>query len=224
MGSFGDVACWSFCQDKIISTLGEGGMITTSRSDLFEKIWSLKDHGKDRELSLTKVDPKRKEFRWLHKNFGTNLRLTEVQSAVGRIQLKRLEEWNKRRKENANILTESLNLCPSVRVPKPINKVNHAWYKFYAFLNLEKMSYGWSRARILEELFDDGINAFSGSCGEVYLEESFQRRGYIPTSSLKVAEELGRTSIMFEVHPTIPEEEMHNRAEKIAKVLQKSLK
>ena len=224
VGSFGDVACWSFCQDKIISTLGEGGMITTSRSDLFEKIWSLKDHGKDRELSLTKVDPKRKEFRWLHKNFGTNLRLTEVQSAVGRIQLKRLEEWNKRRKENANILTESLNLCPSVRVPKPINKVNHAWYKFYAFLNLEKMSHEWSRARILEELFDDGINAFSGSCGEVYLEESFQKNGFVPTNRLKVAEELGRTSIMFEVHPTLTEDEMSKRSEKIAKVLKKSLR
>ena len=224
VGSFGDLACWSFCQDKIISTLGEGGMVTTSRSDLFEKIWSLKDHGKERKLALSKVDPNRKEFRWLHNNFGTNLRLTEVQSAIGRMQLTRLEDWNKKRKRNANILTKSLELCPSVRVPKPNENLNHAWYKFYAFLNLEIISKESSRAKILKELFDEGINAFSGSCGEVYLEKSFQKHGFVPRARLRVAEELGRTSIMFEVHPTIPQEEMFYRAAKISKVLNRASK
>ena len=224
VGSFGDIACWSFCQDKIISTLGEGGMITTSREDLWEKVWSLKDHGKDRKLSLSKVNPKRKDFRWLHKNFGTNLRLTEVQSAVGRIQLSRLEEWNKQRQANANILIKSLEFCPSVRVPKPGEDLIHAWYKFYAFINFSKMSTDWSRVKLLEELYDAGINSFSGSCGEVYLEESFQKNGFVPKNRLKVAEELGRTSIMFEVHPTLTEDEMSIRAEKISKVLNKSLK
>lgn len=224
VGSFGDLACWSFCQDKIISTLGEGGMITTSREDLWEKIWSLKDHGKDRNLSLSKVNPKRKEFRWLHKNFGTNLRLTEVQSAVGRIQLKRLEDWNKKRNLNATILKKHLDLIPFIRVPKLEENLQHAWYKFYAFINFEKILDGWSRARILEELHDEGINAFSGSCGEVYLEESFQKNGYVPKKRLKIAEELGRTSIIFEVHPTISCEEMSKRALKITKVLKRALR
>ena len=224
VGCFGDIACWSFCQDKIISTLGEGGMITTSREDLWEKVWSLKDHGKDRKLTLSKVHPKRKDFRWLHKNFGTNLRLTEVQAAVGRIQLKRLADWNKKRERNANILIKSLESSPTVRVPKPGLEINHAWYKFYAFLNFKNISKDWSREKILEELFDEGINAFSGSCGEVYLEESFQKNGFAPKERLDIAEELGRTSIMFEIHPTIPKEEMNKRALKISKVLKKALR
>ena len=224
VGSFGDLACWSFCQDKIICTLGEGGMITTSREDLWEKIWSLKDHGKDRNLSLAKVNPKRKEFRWLHKNFGTNLRLTEVQSAVGRIQLKRLEDWNKKRNLNATILKKNLDSIPFIRVPKLEENLQHAWYKFYAFINFERILDDWSRARILEELYDEGINAFSGSCGEVYLEESFQKNGYVPKKRLKIAEELGRTSMIFEVHPTISSEEMSKRALKITKVLKRALR
>ena len=90
---FGDLATWSFCQDKIISTGGEGGMVTMHEDKYWDKIWSYKDHGKSFELVNKKNNSN--EYRWLHKNFGTNYRLTEFQSAIGRKQLSKLDHWTK---------------------------------------------------------------------------------------------------------------------------------
>ena len=224
VGSFGDISCWSFCQDKNISTAGEGGMVSTSNQTLYEKIWSLKDHGKDRKLSNQKINPRVKDFRWLHKTFGTNLRLTEIQSSIGRSQLKKISEWQKIRERNAKIMIEILSSNPAVRIPILNNKHTHGWYKFYAFVRFENLTSEWSRVRILEELYDEEVTAFSGSCGEIYLEDSFKKAGLMPESNLPVASKLGRTSLMFQIHPTIPAEEIERRALIIDKVLKRSLK
>ena len=222
VGSFGDVSAWSFCQDKIISTGGEGGMVTTNKKELFKRIWSLKDHGKSYDLALNKENSN--NFRWLHEDFGSNFRLTELQSSIGRLQLKKLNEWSKLRTRNANILLEALKDIPNLRLPIPKPNVVHAWYKFHCYLIKEATSTDWSRERIISEIRKKSYPAFSGSCSEIYLEKCFLKKGIYQKEKLVNANKLGASSLMFLVHPTITIAEMDSYAEVIKKVLIRSLK
>ena len=169
VGTFSDVSAWSFCQDKIISTAGEGGMVTTNNSpELFDKIWSFKDHGKSRDAVLNRHHPP--GFRWLHDGFGSNFRLTEIQSAVGRVQLNYIYEWNQIRSRNAQILTDYLSVCSNVRVPVIPEYIRHAWYKFHCYVIPESLSDGWSEDRISSEISALNFPCRHGSCSEIYLE------------------------------------------------------
>jgi dTDP-4-amino-4,6-dideoxygalactose transaminase len=159
-------------------------------------------------------------FRWLHELFGSNFRLTELQSAIGRIQLQRLPEWTAARTRNALLLAHALADCSAVRVPLPPEGITHAWYKFYAFVKPEALAEGWSRDRILSEIASLGYPALSGSCSEIYLEKCFQEAGLAPSERLPVARELGDTSLMFLVHPTITLEQMAAYAEAVRSVVQ----
>ncbi|MDB4485959.1 DegT/DnrJ/EryC1/StrS aminotransferase family protein [Synechococcus sp. AH-707-B22] len=220
VGSFGDVSAWSFCQDKILSTAGEGGMVTTNRTDLWDSMWAFKDHGKTHEAVFGHEHPP--GFRWLHERFGSNFRLTELQSAIGRIQLEQLPKWTAVRTRNALLLAEALANCSAVRVPLPSESITHAWYKFYAFVKPEALSDGWSRDRILKEISALGYPSFSGTCSEIYLENCFQNAGIAPLERLPVARELGETSLMFLVHPTISPEQMEAYAQAVRSVMTKA--
>lgn len=220
VGSFGDVAAWSFCQDKILTTAGEGGMVTTSRPEIWDSIWSFKDHGKTHDAVFGQEHPP--GFRWLHERFGSNFRLTELQSAIGRIQLQRLPEWTAIRTRNALLLSGALCDLSAVRVPLPSGGLTHAWYKFYAFVKPEALADGWSRDRILSEISALGYPALSGSCSEIYLEKCFQSAGLAPAERLPVAQELGETSLMFLVHPTITSEQMEGYAQAVRSVIKQA--
>ena len=220
VGCFGDVAAWSFCQDKILTTAGEGGMVNTSRPELWAAMWAFKDHGKTHEAVFCREHPS--GFRWLHERFGSNFRLTELQSAIGRIQLQRLPEWNAIRTRNALLLAEALGDLPAVRVPLPPKHHTHAWYKFYAFVQPAVLADGWSRDRILSEIAALGYPVLAGSCSEIYLEKCFQDAGLAPAERLPVARELGETSLMFLVHPTITSEQMAGYAEAVRSVIKKA--
>ena len=220
VGSFGDVGVWSFCQDKILTTGGEGGMVNTSRPELWDVMWSFKDHGKTHDAVFRREHPP--GFRWLHERFGSNFRLTELQSAIGRIQLQRLPEWTAIRTRNAHLLAEALSDLPAVRVPLPPEPLTHAWYKFYAFVKPQALADGWSRDRILSEIVSLGYPALSGSCSEIYLEKCFQDAGLAPAERLPVARELGETSLMFLVHPTITPQQMASYAQALRSVVKKA--
>ena len=220
VGSFGDVSAWSFCQDKILTTAGEGGMVTTSRPELWDAMWAFKDHGKTHDAVFGREHPP--GFRWLHERFGSNFRLTELQSAIGRIQLQRLPEWTATRTRNALLLAEALRDLPAVRVPLPPEGLTHAWYKFYAFVKPDALAEGWSRDRILSEIAALGYPALSGSCSEIYLEKCFQDAGLSPAERLPVARELGDTSLMFLVHPTITATQMAGYASAVRSVVMHS--
>ena len=220
VGSFGDVAAWSFCQDKIITTAGEGGMVSTSCPELWNVMWSFKDHGKTHQAVFGRDHPP--GFRWLHERFGSNNRLTELQSAIGRTQLQLLPEWTAIRTRNALLLAEALSDLPAVRVPLPPENLTHAWYKFYAYSQPEALADGWSRDRILSESSDLGYPAFSGSCSEIYLEKCFQDAGLAPAERLPLARQLGETSLMFLVHPTITVDQMTGYAQVVRSVVQKA--
>jgi len=206
VGSIGDIGAWSFCQDKIMTTGGEGGMLTTNRRDWWEKAWSYKDHGKSWSAVHERLHPP--GFRWLHESFGTNWRLTEMQATIGRIQLRRMPEWHAARQRNAEAILAVARTCPALRVPEVPDVFKHAWYKCYVFIRPEMLRAGWSRDRIMEEINSRGVPCYSGSCSEVYLEKAFDGTGWRPDERLPVAMELGETSLMFLVHPTLTDEEI----------------
>lgn len=219
VGSIGDIGCWSFCQDKIMTTGGEGGMVTTNNKELWSRMWSFKDHGKSWEAVYERDHPP--GFRWLHESFGTNWRMTEMQAAIGRIQLGRMTEWNKVRSLNAqNILTVCQKYPDILRVPVITDSIVHAWYKCYVFVRLDGLSREWSRDRIIEKIISHGVPCFSGSCSEVYLEKAFDGTDFRPDARLKTAKELGELSLMFLVHPSLSQEEIAKTCDTIEMVME----
>ena len=222
VGSFGDASAWSFCQDKILSTAGEGGMVATNNKELFDYLWSLKDHGKTIDSVFNTNHPS--GFRWLHEKIGSNFRLTELQSAIGRIQLSKLPEWTKLRTRNANILVETLRDLNAIRVPLPIEGFNHAWYKFYCFIDPLSFTDGWNRDRIVAEINNEGFPAYHGGCSEIYLEKCFKNKLNDKFQRLSVARKLGETSLMFLLHPSINMHQMIEYSEYIHYVFKKAIK
>jgi dTDP-4-amino-4,6-dideoxygalactose transaminase len=221
VGTFGDIGAWSFCQDKIITTGGEGGMVNTDNEELWSRMWSYKDHGKSFDLMQSTDHPP--GFRWVHESFGSNYRMLEVQSVIGRIQLRRLADWHKRRTANAHALAEALRQFPdAVRVPLPPPGSEHAFYRLYAYVKPEGLAAGWDRDRIVAELTASGLPAFQGSCSEVYLEKAFDGTGFRPLQRLPAAMELGDTSIALLVHPTLTEEDMVNARSAIEMVFSRA--
>lgn len=216
VGSIGDIGCWSFCQDKIITTGGEGGMVTTNNKVLWKKMWSYKDHGKSYDLVHKKNPPK--GFRWLHESFGTNLRMLEIQGAIGRIQLRQLDDWVKKRNTYQNKIWETSRKLKGLRVPnfkcsscnntKLSSPCIHAAYKCYVFVENKQLKKGWSRDKIADEINKIGVPCVSGSCSEVYLEKAFKNTSFIPKKRLKIAQELGSSSLAFLVHPSLTSKEI----------------
>ena len=217
VGSIGDIGCWSFCQDKIMTTGGEGGMVTTNNKSLWLKMWEYKDHGKSYEAVYNKKHPE--GFRWIHESFGTNWRMTEMQGAIGRIQLNKMAEWTKIRNQNARILSDKFSEFSGkdgiIRIPQFSNDKGciHAFYKYYIFVQEKNMNNNWSRDRIISEISSKGVPCMHGSCSEVYLEKAFDNTNYRPHERLPVAKQLGETSVVFLVHPTLSKHEMYDIAE-----------
>lgn len=205
VGGLGDVAAFSFCQDKIITTGGEGGMFVTSDKALWEKAWALKDHGKSFDAVYNRQH--KPGFRWLHESIGTNWRMTEMQSAIGRIQLGRLDGWHRKRQENAHRLAEAAAGIGAYRAPLPAAGIEHAFYRFYLFVELDNLAPDWDRDRIMNAIVDKGVPCFSGSCSEIYKEKAFASFG-LNDLHLPVAAELSETSLAFLVHPTLGEDEI----------------
>jgi dTDP-4-amino-4,6-dideoxygalactose transaminase len=216
VGSFGIINAWSFCQDKIMTTAGEGGMITTDREDLWKAAWSFKDHGKSYD-AVYRRDHK-PGFRWLHESFGTNWRATEIQSVVGRRMLSRLDTMVATRRRNASILIDRLRKLSALRVPVPGALSHHSYYKFYCHVRPDALKPGWDRERIMAAINAEGIPCFSGSCSEVYLEKAFPAE-MRPAAPLPHAHALGEQSLMFLVHPTLSEQDMDDIARATEKVL-----
>jgi dTDP-4-amino-4,6-dideoxygalactose transaminase len=212
IGSIGDIGCWSFCQDKIMTTGGEGGMVTTNDESLWRKMWAYKDHGKSYEAVYEREHSG--GFRWLHESFGTNWRMTEMQAAIGRIQLKRMPDWHKKRLNNANSIWSAAKQCKGLRVPSIPDYMEHAAYKCYVFVKggVEL------RDKMIVEINEKGVPCYSGSCSEVYLEKAFDNTGFRPKERLPVAKELGETSLMFLVHPTLTKEEIQKTCEVLTEV------
>ena len=217
-GSIGHIGAWSFCQDKIMTTGGEGGMVTTNDERLWKKMWSYKDHGKDFDSVYNKQHPP--GFRWLHDSFGTNWRMLEVQAVIGRIQLKRMADWTAQRNKNMQFVLDSFADAPFFTVHKPSEDYVHAAYKCYVQVNLQALPEGWTRDRIMQVINDQQVPCYSGSCSEVYLEKAFDNTSWRPKVRLKNAVNLGESSLMFLVHPTLSENSLERCRQAIKHVIQ----
>ncbi len=217
VGSIGHVGAWSFCQDKIMTTGGEGGMVTTNDPDLWKRMWAYKDHGKSWDAVYERQHPP--GYRWLHESFGTNWRMIEVQAAIGRIQLRRMADWQATRLRHARRIWECARALPGLRVPAVPDSIDHAAYKCYVFLNLDVLAPGWTRERIMQAIADRGVPVYSGSCSEIYLEKAFDGTGFRPEERLPVARALGETSLMFLVHPTLRDEHLDRTCEALSAVM-----
>ena len=243
VGSIGHVGAWSFCQDKIMTTGGEGGMVTTNDEGLWRAMWSFKDHGKSYEAVYERKHPP--GFRWLHESFGTNWRMLEMQAAIGRIQLLRMPDWTAKRQLNASTLATTLHAFSSEDGPVRLPKFGctfcvggcgasgtmtcntgcvHGHYKFYAYVRSQNLSNGWSRDRIIEAINSQGVPCFQGSCTEVYLEKAFDDTGWRPSQRLSVAREVGETSLMWLVHPTLTDSEIAKTCEVVHQVMSQASK
>jgi dTDP-4-amino-4,6-dideoxygalactose transaminase len=219
VGTIGDIGAWSFCQDKIMTTGGEGGMVTTDNAELWSKMWSYKDHGKSWNAVYNKEHPP--GYRWLHESFGTNWRMLEMQAVIGRIQLKRMNEWSERRTYIAQQITAVLlNFKDIVRVPMPAIGVTHAYYRLYTYVRPEALKLEWTRDRIIAECTARGAPIFPGSCSEVYLEKAFDGTPWRPIKRLTNASMLGDSSLMFLTHPTITDSEI----QKVCSILEDVLR
>ena len=222
VGSFGDIAVWSFCNDKIISTLGEGGMISTNNQNLFDKIWQLKEIGKIRKLMVKKY--KKNNYRWVHNSFGTNLRLTEVQSAIGRMQLKKLNYFVKKRNYNSKKILECLKDLKSVDIQAIPKNITHAFYRCYIQINKQHLKKGWNRNRIIDDLIKNRVGCNEGSCSELYREKSFKNLGYNPKKRLKNASKLSDGSIAFQIDHSINFKELQKMILSIKQTFLKATK
>ncbi len=219
IGSLGHLAAFSFCQDKIISTGGEGGMLLLDDEQQWKQAWSFKDHGKSYDTVYHKQHPP--GFRWLHESFGTNWRMTGVQAVIGRLQLKKLPQWVATRNAHAAHLQSLLADLPVVRIPEVPEQYRHAYYRMYFFINREYLRADWSRDRIMQEANAAGLPCFVGSCGEIYRERAFTE-SEIQVERLPVAKELAETSLCMPVHPTLTEAEVQRMGEMMRAILEEA--
>lgn len=206
VGSIGHVGAWSFCQDKIMTTGGEGGLVTTNDEALWRRMWAYKDHGKSYEAVYERKHAS--GFRWLHESIGTNWRMLEIQAVIGRIQLGRMSVWHTKRVENATAILAACGQHRVFRVVQPAHGFQHAYYKCYVYVDPEEFAVGWTRDRIVDAMLAQGVPCYQGSCSEVYLEKAFEGTLAAPVDRLPVARVLGETSVMFLVHPTLTRAEV----------------
>lgn len=230
VGSFGDCAVFSFCQDKIMTTGGEGGMFVTNDRDIWARAWSYKDHGKDYDLVFHQDhDP---GFKWLANSFGTNCRMTEMQAAMGRVMLRKVDEWVKKRREYADLFNKAFETIPGLRTTLPGRESYHSYYKYYVFINQKELKGVWTRDTIIDALNKTGIPCNTGICPEIYREKAFKKGLYRIHGALKktganhlpIARELGETSVMLMVHPTLTRESIDYVIGQVRSVMKKAIR
>ena len=220
VGAFGDFAAFSFCQDKIMTTGGEGGLLAVDDEAWWRSAWAYKDHGKSFEAVYERHHAP--GFRWLHESFGTNWRMLEVQAAIGRLQLSKLAAWSERRRVIGSTIEHGLRGLPGLRVPIVPERMQHAYYRAYVYVRPDALRGTWTRQRVIEEVVASGVPCFSGSCSEIYLEQAFVRAGIGPSTRLPVARELGETSLAFLCHPTLSDEAVARTVDVVRSVVQRA--
>lgn len=212
VGTIGDIGAFSFCQDKILTAGGEGGMVVTNNKSYWQRMWSYKDHGKNYEAAMSGTFLP--NFKWLHDEVGSNYRMTELQAAIGYLQLQKLDAWLLKRRQHAMQLRRYFSCYPDwFTLTHSSDDCQHAYYKFYVFLNIDNLPKHLSQAHFVKTYRESGIPCMGGICPEVYLEEAFANCDYMPSERLPNAKQLGESSLMFQVHPTLNEKHMQKICE-----------
>lgn len=209
LGTFGDIGTWSFCQDKIITTGGEGGICVTSNESIFKTMWGYKDHGRDYNLCTNKDIKWKPGYRRLCTSIGTNYRMTEMQAVIGRHFLTKLDKWVQRRNQNANILLNKLKNLSMIRLPKfDESVIAHAYYRVYIFVESSFMANkNTTNVEICEAIKKRGVPCSVGSCATLWEEPCFNPESknilFKNPSGCPQAKVLFSEQIAFLCHPTI---------------------
>lgn len=223
VGAWGHAAIFSFCQDKIISTGGEGGMLLLDDEVAYKMAWAYKDIGRSYDAVYNQKHPE--GFRWLTESAGSNFRMTEFQAAIGLKQLAKLNNWVKQREKNANVLIQTLMQFNYLDVVKLTDEQEsqHAYYRLYAKLKtgtfLEDLTGEKLRNKLINKFVDTGVPCFSGSCAEIYRERLFANMNGALTERLPNASDWADCAFCFLVHHTITTEEINQMALSIKQVL-----
>ena len=200
VGTFADISVWSFCQDKIISTLGEGGMIATNNSKLYKRLLSYRDHGKNFN-QLSKIR-NLNQFNYINDFIGTNIRMTEIQAAVGYLQLNNLAKWvNARNNIIKQIEKKLFNIKKGIVLIEYPKNIKHAFYRYYFFIKNNQFKNGWNYLKLINALRKKDKSFFIGGCPEIYNEKIFSK--YRPSKKLTNTFLLSKTSICIRIDHNI---------------------
>jgi dTDP-4-amino-4,6-dideoxygalactose transaminase len=220
VGGWGHAAIFSFCQDKIISTGGEGGMLVLDDEQAYKAAWAYKDIGRDFDAVYHQQHPP--GFRWYTHTAGSNFRMTEVQAAIGLKQLSKLNAWISRRNVIAQKLVAALSQASFIKFPSVSHSdVTHAYYRVYGLIDLKSQSDAENhslRNEFVASLSEMGLPCFSGSCSEIYLEKAFE--SYYDGQRMPNAKYYAERAFCLLAHPTITDDQV-NQAVKLIKTLLK---
>ena len=215
VGSFGDIATWSFCNDKIISTLGEGGMISTNNKKIFEFSKRYINHG-----SVVRKKKNSEKFEYNKDYFGTNLRLTEIQSYSGSYQLKNLKSIQKKREKISKDYFKLISMYQNYfDVYYPSSDIKSAWYRFYFFIKKDIKFNKKLRFKIIQKFKKKKLKCFTGSCPEIYLEKAFKNFTLHKSKRLNNCKILGETSLALDVNHTLSNIQHKNNLNKMKSIL-----
>jgi dTDP-4-amino-4,6-dideoxygalactose transaminase len=182
VGSWG-TACYSFYPTKNMTTI-EGGMITTNDPDIVASARLIRNHG----------SPKR----YLHDQLGFNFRMTDLQAAIGLVQLDKLDGWTQQRQKNAHFLTSKLENVEGVTTPKVRPDSEHVFHQ-YTLMTQE-------RDKALDKLNHDGIGVGVYYPIPIHQQPLYQGLGY--SENLPVSEKISQKVLSLPVHPALTEEEL----------------
>lgn len=189
VGGLGDVGCFSFYVTKNMTT-GEGGMITTNDSELARRARLLRDHGQS--------------GKYHHIILGYNYRMTEATAAVGLVQLRKLDGFNKKRVENARILTKGIEKIHGLTPPYEKDDVTHVFHQYV--IRVEE-DYLMDRNRLVEYLREKGVGVAVHYPTPIYRQPLYNEPGYRKTSC-PVAEEACTKVLSLPVHPSVTKEDI----------------
>jgi dTDP-4-amino-4,6-dideoxygalactose transaminase len=220
VGSIGHVAAWSFCQDKIITTGGEGGMVTTNDTALHDIIWSAKDHGKN--VLLRKQRDLSMPFCETYQSIGSNGRMSGIQAAIGLVQLGLMDEWHKRRVRNSHQLRDAIGGIAGLASIPWRNGIETAAYRETLHVRPEMLAKGWTRDAIVQELRAQGVPCSSGAAAELHRAPAFPPHPNGKSPDTPAAAALAARSIAFCVHPTLEPAHMDAIASSVRAIMQKA--
>lgn len=195
VGSFGDLGCFSFYATKNMTT-GEGGMITTSNKKLYEKMKMLRHHGSS--------------IRYHHDILGYNFRMTDMQAAIGREQLKKLDKSNRKRIANALYLNSLLKNIKGLILPKISPDTKHVFHQYTIILDED---YPLDREKLAKVLTVKGIGYGIFYPIPIHKQKELLDMGLC--YNLPKAEALSKKVISLPIHPNVTKENLKY----IAKIL-----
>ncbi len=200
VGGLGDVGVFSFYPTKNMTT-GEGGMLVTDNDEYARRARIIRDHGQT--------------SKYVHEEIGYNYRMTNMAAAIGRVQLKRLEELNLKRMRNAEFLTKNLNNIKSLTTPYIDPRVKHVFNQYV--VRLEDNS-PVSRDQFSRKLNEKGVETAVHYPTPIHHQPLYKRLGY-PQDICPNSIEASRKVLSLPVHPQLTIEDLEYIVQSVKEIL-----